>query len=76
MASEEEESGHLLLQPWFVTDEPDLMASDLMRDWIASLQDLGLTHMSERLDDLSAGGTPTPSDRILFGARQSKTRKE
>ena len=76
MAKEESERGDLLLQPWFVTHEPDLMVSDLTRDWIASLQELGLTHMSERLDHLSAGGTPTISDRILFAARQARTRKE
>jgi hypothetical protein len=76
MAKEDSEAGHLLLQPWFITDEPDLMASDLTRDWLASLQRLGLTHMSERLDDLAAGSTPTPSDRVLFGARTPKTRKE
>ena len=76
MAKDDAEAGDLLLQPWFVTDEPDLMASDLTRDWLASLQSLGLTHLSERIDSLAAGSTPTPSDRVLFGARTPKARKE
>ena len=66
--------GDVLLQPWFVVDQPDLLASDLSRDWHASLQELGLTHMSQRLDDLAGGTPPMPSDQILFGARRPKTR--
>ncbi|MEQ1716448.1 MAG: hypothetical protein ABL907_10765 [Hyphomicrobium sp.] len=66
--SSDEDSGNVVLQPWFNVDEPDLLASDLMRDWIAELQHVGVTHLSERLDDLAAGSPPMPSDRILFSA--------
>ena len=62
------DEGRIVLQPWFVVDEPDLLASDLARDWIAALQHLGVTHMSERLDDLASGSPPKPSDRIFFSA--------
>ena len=64
--------GDLALQPWFNIDDPDLLASDLSRDWLGCLQELGLTHMSERLDELSGGSPPMPSDRILFEARSRK----
>ena len=64
----EKDEGDLVLQPWFITDRPDLLASDITRDWIGSLQQLGVTHLSERLDDLAAGSLPQPSDRILFSA--------
>lgn len=62
--------GDVLLQPWLVIDEPDLLASDLARDWIGSLQKLGLTHLSERLDDLTGGSPVKPSDRVLFAPRR------
>ena len=68
--------GDLMLQPWFNIDDPDLLASDLSRDWLGCIQELGLTHMSERLDDLSGGSPPMPSDRILFGARSRKKRND
>jgi hypothetical protein len=55
-----------------VVDQPDLLASDLCREWIAALQSLGLTHMSERLDDLASGGAPKPSDHIIFGAKRPR----
>jgi hypothetical protein len=64
--------GDLMLQPWFTVDHPDLLASDLNRDWLSRLNGLGLTHMSERLDDLAGGSPPMPSDSILFGARNPK----
>lgn len=64
--------GHVVLQPWLVVDEPNLLTSDLCREWLTSLQDLGLTHMSERLDDLAAGAPPQPSDQIVFGARRPR----
>ena len=67
--------GHLVLQPWFVIDEPNLLASDLCREWLASLQELGLTHMSERLDDLASGAQPQPSDKIVFSARRPRKPK-
>lgn len=67
-ASSDEDQGHVVLQPWFDVDQPDLLVSDLTRDWIASLQHLGVTHMSERLDDLASGSPPMPSDRIIFAA--------
>jgi hypothetical protein len=41
--------GDVILQPWFNTEEPDLLASDLCVEWVGSLEQLGLTHLSERL---------------------------
>ena len=61
--------GELDLQPWLAVDEPDLLASDLCRGWIDALQELGLTHLSERLDDLTAGSPPMPSDLVLFNVK-------
>jgi hypothetical protein len=66
--------GDIILQPWLKTQEPDLLASDLCAEWIGALEQLGLTHLSERLDDLAGGSIPTTSDRILFGARSRKQR--
>ena len=66
--------GDVILQPWLKTQEPDLLASDLCAEWIGALQQLGLTHLSERLDDLAGGSVPTISDRILFGTRPRKQR--
>ena len=68
--------GDILLQPWFIVDHADLLAPDLCRDWIGSLNELGLTYMSERLDDLAGGSPLIPSDRILFDPRQPKKRDE
>lgn len=62
--------GELVFQPWLVVDEPDLHSSDLCRDWIRELKALGLTHLSERLDDLAAGSQPLPSDQILFNVKR------
>ncbi len=73
-ASGDGDEGDVVLEPWFVVDRPDLLASDLTRDWIAALECLGITHMSERLDDLAAGSRPKPSDRILFAAPRPKKR--
>ena len=61
--------GGVVLQPWLDTDQPNLLTSDLCREWLRSLQDLGLTHMSERLDELAAGRAPLPSDQVLFGMK-------
>ena len=66
--------GDVIVQPWLNTQEPDLLASDLCAEWIGALEQLGLTHLSERLDDLAGGSLPTASDRILFGARSRKQR--
>ena len=66
--------GDVILQPWLKTQEPDLLASDLCAAWIGALEQLGLTHLSERLDDLAGGSLPTASDRILFGAPSRKRR--
>ena len=63
--------GDLVLQPWLVVEQPDLLASDLCRAWISALQGLGLTHLSQRLDDLAAGSPPLPSDQVLFHAKRS-----
>jgi hypothetical protein len=62
--------GELALQPWLQVDEPDLLASDLCRGWIDALEDLGLTHLSERLDDLTAGSPAMPSDLVLFNVKR------
>ena len=59
----------VVLQPWLIVDEPDLLTSDLCKAWLKSLEDLGLTHMSDRLDDLAAGAPRMPSDQILFGPK-------
>ena len=64
-----------MLQPWLDIDRPDLLTSDLCREWLRSLQELGLTHMSERLDDLAAGSPALPSDRVLFGAKPHRKPK-
>ena len=66
--------GDLLLQPWLVIEQPDLLTSDLCREWLGSLNELGLTHMSERLDDLAGGSPFLPSDRILFAPPRRKKR--
>jgi hypothetical protein len=66
--------GDIVLQPWLNIYQPDLLASDLCKDWIGALEQLGLTHLSDRLDGLSAGEPPTPSDRILFGTHSLKRR--
>ena len=64
--------GELILQPWLVTDQPDLLASELCREWLGSLEGLGLTHMAERLDELAAGSQPLPSDQVMFGVKQPR----
>ena len=68
--------GEVVVQSWFVVDDPDLLASDLTRDWLRSLEKLRLTYMSERLDDLASGETPKPSDRILFDAPTRRKRRK
>ena len=66
--------GDLLLQPWLVIEQPDFLTSDLCREWLGSLNELGLTHMSERLDDLAGGSPFLPSHRILFAPPRRKKR--
>ena len=66
---------NVVLQPWLVVDEPNLLTSDLCREWLASLEELGLTHMSERLDDLASGAPMQTSDQIMFGARRQRKPK-
>lgn len=68
--------GELVLQPWLVVEQPDLLASDLCRAWIGALQDLGLTHLSESLDDLRAGSPPMPSDLVMFNVKRRSPPKE
>ena len=58
--------GDIVLQPWLKTQEPDLLASDLCAEWIGALEQLGLTHLSERLDDLADGSLPTASGPDLI----------
>jgi hypothetical protein len=59
----------VVLQPWLNVDAPNLLTSDLCKAWLMALEDLGLTHMSDRLDDLAAGAQRMPSDQILFGPK-------
>ena len=68
--------GEVVVQPWLVVDDPDLLASDLTRDWLRSLEQLRLTYMLERLDDLASGETPKPSDRILFDTPTRRKRRK
>ena len=68
--------GEVVLQPWLDIDQPDLLTSDLCREWLRSMQDLGLTHMSERLDDLATGSPPLPSDQVLFGVKPRRKPKK
>lgn len=67
--------GEVVLQPWLDIDQPNLLTSDLCREWLRSLEGLGLTHMSERLDDLAAGNPPLPSDQVLFGVKRRRKPK-
>ena len=60
----------MALQPWLEVERPDLLAYDHCRGWIAALEELGLTNLSERLDDLSAGSPPMPSDLVLFNVKR------
>lgn len=66
----------VVLQPWLNVDEPDLLTSDLCKAWLMALEELGLTHMSDRLDDLAAGSPRMPSDQILFGPKVTRKPKE
>ena len=65
----------VVLQPWLNVDEPNLLTSDLCKAWLMALEDLGLTHMSDRLDDLAAGAQRMPSDQILFGPKAPRKPK-
>ena len=65
----------VVLQPWLNVDEPDLLTSDLCNAWLMALEKLGLTHMSDRLDDLAAGAPRLPSDKILFGPKAPRKPK-
>ncbi len=67
--------GKVVLQPWLVVDPPDLLASDLAREWANAVDNLELGHLSARLDDLAGGAKPLPSDRILFGMRTPRKPK-
>ena len=53
-----------------MVEQPDLLPSDLCRARISALQDLGFTHLSERLDDLAAGSPPLPSDQVLLNVKR------
>jgi hypothetical protein len=65
----------VVLQPWLNVNEPSLLTSDLCKAWLMALEDLGLTHMSDRLDDLAAGAPRMPSDKILFGPKAPRNPK-
>jgi hypothetical protein len=60
--------GEIIGQPWLATDPPNLLISDIARDWIDKLEALGLTDLSDRLDELREGEQPMPSDLVRFGA--------
>jgi hypothetical protein len=66
--------GEFIGQPWLSVDLPNLLISDIARDWIAKLEVLGLTNLSDRLDELREGSPPQPSDLVRFGvAKKRKT---
>ncbi len=60
--------GEVIAQPWLSVDLPDLLISDIAHDWIEKLEALGLTGLSDRLDELREGSQPQPSDLVRFGA--------
>ena len=59
--------GEIICQPWLATDPPNLLISDIARDWVDKLDALGLTDLSDRLDELREGAQPMPSDLVRFG---------
>jgi hypothetical protein len=64
--------GEIICQPWLSTDPPDLLISDIARDWIDKLDALGLTDLSDRLDELREGTPPLPSDLVRFGVAKKR----
>jgi hypothetical protein len=64
--------GEIICQPWLSTDPPDLLISDIARDWIDKLDALGLTDLSDRLDELREGTLPLPSDLVRFGIAKKR----
>jgi hypothetical protein len=64
--------GDVICQPWLIIEPPDLLMSDIARDWIDKLKALGLTSLSDRLDDLRAGAPPMPSDFVRFGVAKKR----
>ena len=64
--------GEVIGQPWLSADLPNLLISDIARDWIEELESLGLTNLSERFDELRAGSPPQPSDLVRFGVAKKR----
>ncbi|MGO8780254.1 MAG: hypothetical protein ACLQKK_15280, partial [Rhodomicrobium sp.] len=64
--------GEVISQPWLSVDLPNLLISDIAHDWIKKLEALGLTGLSDRLDELREGSPPQPSDLVRFGAAKKK----
>ena len=60
--------GEIICQPWLTMDPPDLL------DRIDKLDVLGLTHLSDRLDELREGTPPMPSDLVRFGVAKKGKR--
>jgi hypothetical protein len=64
--------GEIICQPWLATDPPNLLISDIARDWVDKLDALGLTDLSDRLDELREGKQPMPSDLVRFGVAKKR----
>ena len=64
--------GEVIGQPWLSADLPNLLISDIARDWIEELESLGLTGLSDRFDELRAGSPPQPSDLVRFGVAKKR----
>jgi hypothetical protein len=64
--------GEIICQPWLAADPPNLLISDIARDWIDKLDALGLTELSDRLDELREGGQPMASDLVRFGVAKKR----
>ncbi len=64
--------GEVIVQPWLSLDLPNLLISDIAYDWIEKLEDLGLTNLSDRLDELREGSPPQPSDLVRFGVAKKR----
>jgi len=64
--------GEVISQPWLSAGLPNLLISDIAHDWIEKLEALGLTNLSDRLDELREGSPPQPSDLVRFGVAQKR----
>ncbi len=64
--------GEVIGQPWLSLDLPNLLISDIAHDWNEKLEALGLTNLSDRLDELREGSPPQPSDLVRFGVAKKR----